>query len=453
LKAAAAGVGALAAGRGAPAFGQICEQPWPPVEYISQPVGSLLRPDYLRRNLEAPADLWPGQRGTAGTIDVAHDSLFTRNGPGWAGSDTMYTVMLSDGQVVWITNDAIVYASGATPTSNTSRPFGTLVHNAFALPRRRADGAYDLLATISRPDRSMTAIAPVSPPPYRPLVGQDPRDGYARNCRPPQSVYTWLMHGAASGDNLYVLAWDFDRATNQFLGTRITAFTQRYLLPNGESNRLPGPIGWGSWVGFDLVWGYWFVYGVDLVTSQPGPRPTYVARTQDLSRFDAWEFFDGTTWQRNCPGLAHPMVMEGTTSSPHVSNQFSVVCLGTFHYVYISQDTWLGRDVWALASTTPHGPWRNPVKLFSTASWKPYPATPGTINLWKPFTYNTLAHVDLSVDSAFRRNPAGVLFSYCRNAWKVGAQDKTLKGWPLLFDPDAYRPYFVRIPWGNFPTP
>lgn len=441
------GLGLLGLARGAPAHAQ----GWPPVAYLAQPVGRptdpSIRPRYMTANLDQPADLWPvrpdparpGYRGLPCSLDARFDALFARNGPGWAGGDTAYTIPLSDGQKFWVFNDAIVYAPGATPTRNDVRPVGALLRNVFALTHQLADGRSELY-TVCRPGPDLSV------PPYRPLVGSDVRDH--------APTWTWLMHGAAQGDDVHVLAWEFD-AYGNFLGTRVATFTQLYLLPRRVSNRLPGPLGWGCSVLTDPTLGYYFVYGVDVGTGRDAARRTYVCRTRDLSDPFAYEFFDGAHgWHPGRPDLAGPMAMgpKGQTLSPHVSNQYSVFPLGPNHYVYVSQDTFFSRDVWALASTSPAGAWRNPVKLFSTASWKPYPVRTGGRTRWIPVTYHAVSHVDLSVDRSFHRDHAGVLISYCRNAVQADGSLSS-DGWPVLYDADAYRPYFVRVPWANFPKP
>lgn len=173
---------------------------------------------------------------------------------------------------------------------------------------------------------------------------------------------------------------------------------------------------WGAATAVEGGWVY--VYGTAREREQVyGGFSLRVARVRPdrLVQRDAWQFWDGSDWQRD-PDAATPLI----PAQGGVSQTLSVFQQGDRWYVVSKQDDVLGRDLAIWTGPGPAGPFRlaaRPVAI-------PSDAATGTLR------YLPLAHPDLLP------RPGTVVVSYSQNDTDFGQ---------VLDDPRLYRPRFVRV--------
>lgn len=315
----------------------------------------------------------------------------TRTIAGFVGADVGASVELSDGRSIWVFGDTI-RAAGA--------PGPPLVRNSMLV----VDSA--CIRAVSTPDggavipdaRDGTGYWPVTVD-HLAVAGGD-------------RVAVGLFRVRATGAG----TWDFD-----ILGTSLAEF----WVPRGGTPELEKVVDvggratdetptWGVSVAVSEPWIH--VYG----TSRPSPDSTgwalHVARTRlsDITRPDAWQYWDGRRWS-GAPATPAAII----PADGGVSRVLSVFRRGGDWYAVSKRDDFLGSDLVIWKASTPRGPFH------ATPPVKQIPSTPDQLQ------YMALAHPHLLARAGT------VVVSWSRNG---GGLDE------IRADPTRYRPVFARVP-------
>ena len=155
--------------------------------------------------------------------------------------------------------------------------------------------------------------------------------------------------------------------------------------------------------------GYIYIYGrKDEYWGTARYAAPVVARVENNFKGN-WEFWGNETWNSECQYTT-------TISENACSEQFSIITYGD-EYILITQETWLGKKIFATNSSSPFGP-------FTTGNQVLIYETPESY-----FTYNAWAHIQFTAEDK-------LLISYNVNG-----------GWDsIVSDADQYRARFLRIP-------
>lgn len=155
--------------------------------------------------------------------------------------------------------------------------------------------------------------------------------------------------------------------------------------------------------------GYIYIYGrKDEYWGTARYAAPVVARVENDFKGN-WEFWGSGIWNSECQYTT-------TISENACSEQFSVITYGD-EYILITQETWLGKKIFATNSPNAFGPFTSSNQILIYETPESY------------FTYNTWAHIQYIEND-------NLLISYNVNG-----------GWDsIVNDADQYRARFLRIP-------
>lgn len=342
----------------------------------------------------------PGQ----GVPDTTFDNFFVQNGPGWTGGDGTYSLLLPNGQSLWVWSDSYI----GTVDPQTRLRSGALfqAHNSLTIQ----DQTTNSLTTVGYPPRTTSFFAP-----------KNSADWFW----PGDSILVQSSPGVYS-IKVMLLEWT---GVYQFLGNSVASvsypgMTLQYIQPVA----LPDlSIEWGTRIFKSGA--YYYLYGI----KDPGTanKLPYVARFTSLKSItqpSQWQYWNATSsaW---VSGQSNATAIAGV---PAITNEYSVHQLnattGTF-YLMVGMDPqnppypgW--KNVTTYYSCSPQGPWTNRTVVYATPETGAPGCSVGTL-----LTYNPKAHPEFP-------SPAGILVSYNVNA--NNSKD--------LICANDYKPSFIRVP-------
>jgi hypothetical protein len=329
------------------------------------------------------------------TKDTHFNSLIRSPNGGWIAGDGTFSIPLPEGNTLWLFGDSFI----GTVHPDSSIYGATMIRNCAIWQQG------DSMQAIFRgaPADTMAFI----PTPY------------------PDSIWFWPEQGIMEHDTLKVFmaeytindgppGWNYD-----FTGTYLV-----YLSYPGFDILKKEELSYyainGVMYGTQLMaeGDYTYIYGRKDSAYIFNCQDTIIFTNAHLARVsrnnltDPWEFYTGSGWSSN-PASSHIL-----TTQP-VSQQYAVF-KHLSKYVLLTQESYLGKEIYSMTADHPEGPWGNRVTLYTT------PVT--SDSMW---TYNALAHPQFNEDNK-------LLVSYNTN----GAFDS------VLHDVEFYRPTFLRVPFG-----
>ncbi|MBA3648460.1 MAG: DUF5005 domain-containing protein [Chitinophagales bacterium] len=240
----------------------------------------------------------------------------------------------------------------------------------------------------------------------------------------------WPDHGFVRGDTVYVFLGKYNSLL-AFLGQYIAKVTLHdFTLVS--MTRLPDMNGiiFGKAVIYNPDDDKYYLYGnkVNWIVYEP-----YVARTSfDNLMSGAWEFYTGSDWSSSANAAKK-------ISNQVVSPTFGVVRDKDFYYIITQENGYLtcglGRNIYAYKSSGPTGPFTNQILLYTIEdqlfghymlTYNAFPHPEWTKNNELLISYNLNDKVDTTGTDACP--------SQCKNVFRDH------------FDPDTYRPKFIRVP-------
>ena len=340
----------------------------------------------------------------AGTPDTTFDTFFTQNGPGWTGADGTYSLVLPNGQNLWIWSDS--YIGTVNPQTRLRSNALFQAHNSLTIQ----DQTTNTLTTVGYPPKTSSYFAPTNTADWF-----WPGDGIVIQTSPGAYVIKVLL-----------LEWT---GVFQFVGNSVATIAYPSMkLESIQPIALPDlTIEWGTRIFKEGA--FFYLYGImDPGTANKLP---YVARFSTLSALtnsSEWQYWNATskTW---VSGQSNATPMKGV---PAITNEYGVNRLtastGPF-YLMSGMDTqdppypgW--KYVTTYYSCTPQGPWTTRTVVYTTPETGAPGCSVGTL-----YTYNPKAHPEFP-------SSAGILVSY-----NVNANDSA----DLICSND-YKPSFIRVP-------
>jgi hypothetical protein len=323
---------------------------------------------------------------------------------GWLGGDGVYSVALSDRRRLWLFSDTWV---GSIRDGKRTR--GSIVNNSVGVQ----DGQGKLAGvafSVAKTDEGKPGALFVPP------------DGRG---------WFWLYAGTPAGEHLHVFlprhektnepgAFGF-RAIDLWLGTidnpgdDPTSWKVSYSKVPFAEFTAERKRSFGS--ALLCVGSNTYIYGYDEKPGKPFPaRKLLVARvpSRKLADFGTWQFLGGRGEWMNEANQAEGLC-EG------LATEFSVSYLPQLkRYILVYTENGLSERIVGRFSSTPEGPWSEPVSLYNCPEMK---------RNKKVFTYAAKAHSCLSDGNE-------LIVSYVANAFDIDT---------VLRDVNLYWPRFVRI--------
>jgi hypothetical protein len=340
----------------------------------------------------------------AGTPDTTFDQFFIQNGPGWTGADGTYSLLLPNGQDLWIWSDS--YIGTVNPQTRLRSSDLFQAHNSLTIQ----DPSTNTLSTVGYPPSTSSYFAPSN--------SQDwfwPGDGIVIQTSP--GVYSI---------EVLLLEWT---GVFQFVGNSVATLAYPSMkLESIKPIALPDlSIEWGTRLFKEGA--YYYLYGImDPGTANKLP---YVARFSKLTALTdptQWQYWNATsrTW---VSGQSNATPMAGV---PAITNEYSVhrlsAATGPF-YLMTGMDPknppypgW--KYVTTYYSCSPQGPWSRRTVVYTTPETGAPGCSVGTLD-----TYDPKAHPEFP-------SSAGILVSYNVNA--TNSAD--------LVCANDYKPSFIRVP-------
>ncbi len=350
----------------------------------------------------APACPAPSGPSVPVSADVVNQVVAGIDLPYWQAADVGASARLSDGRLVWLFGDT-VRADDVEPrlvANSLLVTSGTCV--AQLLPPGRGPVVPDVVEGIVRWPMSVVVL-----PPTEELAAEGVSDLVVVLCARTE-------RGDEAGSGL-----DF-----RYRGTSAAVFTvsgggapqPHRLLELTRDDVDEQQVHWGAAATVDGAW--WYVYGTRL-TGEPLEygRELYAARigVADPADLDAWEFWDGASWQADvaaaAPVLGADAGVSQTLSVDRVDGTWTAVS---------KRGGDLADAVWTWTAPEPVGPW-------TASSALSAPAGHDTGRR----TYTPLAHPDVPLASG------GLLVSVSRNTGSLAE---------LLDEPELGRPLFAEVP-------
>lgn len=340
----------------------------------------------------------------AGTPDTTFDTFFMQNGPGWTGADGTYSVLLPDGQDLWIWSDSFIGTVNPETRLRSNAVFQA--HNSLTIQ----DQATNTLTTVGYPPKTSSYFAPSNPADWF-----WPGDGIVIETSP--GVYAIKV---------LLLEWT---GVFQFVGNSVATVSYPGMkLESIQPIALPDlTIEWGTRIFKEGA--YFFLYGI----KDPGTanKLPYVARFSELSAItdpSQWQYWNANSlaW---VSGQSNATPMAGV---PAITDEYSVhrlnAATGPF-YLMTGMDPenppypgW--KYVTTYYSCAPQGPWTDRTVVYTTPETGAPGCSVGTL-----YTYDPKAHPEFASSD-------GILVSYNVNA--VDSAD--------LICANDYKPSFIRVP-------
>jgi hypothetical protein len=326
-------------------------------------------------------------------IDSIFNDYFMPRGEGFTGGDGTYSVVLPDGQVIWIFGDT--FLGNVTEDWKRVKTDPQYIRNCFV--------------TISK-DGDLNTLHQGEPFEFKSMM-IPPEVNNSNSTLSEHEVWYWPGDAMVENNQLKVfVSWFFQEEEDmwgfKFLGTELIEFS----LPDLEIKNI---------VRFDKLdeihfghsvcrtTDYTYIYGLK-------EHVPYLARVTSGDVNKEWEFHGEFGWVKDAR-LAIPILTEFRGSE-----QFSVF---QWHdqYIMIMQEGDLGKGIYSFTAKLPEGPWGNKQLLYET------PIPLDNPNQW---TYNALAHPQYMEDNM-------LLISYNTNSMEMHDHYE---------DALIYRPRFIRVP-------
>ncbi len=340
----------------------------------------------------------------AGTPDITFDQFFIQNGPGWTGADGTYSLLLPNGQDLWIWSDS--YIGTVNPQTRLRSSDLFQAHNSLTIQ----DPSTNTLSTVGYPPSTSSYFAPSN--------SQDwfwPGDGIVIQTSP--GVYSIQV---------LLLEWT---GVFQFVGNSVATLAYPSMkLESIKPIALPDlSIEWGTRLFKEGA--YYYLYGImDPGTANKLP---YVARFSKLTALTdptQWQYWNATsrTW---VSGQSNATPMAGV---PAITNEYSVhrlsAATGPFYLMTGMNPKNPPYPGWKYVTTyyscSPQGPWSHRTVVYTTPETGAPGCSVGTLD-----TYDPKAHPEFA-------SSAGILVSYNVNA--TNSAD--------LVCANDYKPSFIRVP-------
>jgi hypothetical protein len=330
------------------------------------------------------------------------DAKFQRT-ESWVGGDGAFSVPVSDKRTLWLFSDTWVGS-----IRDGKRKDVTMVNNSVGVQDGSGSDAR-LTFSIARTDDG------------KPKALFMPPDGRG---------WFWLFAGTQADNKLHIFLPRFEktkepgafgfRTIDLWLGTvgnpsdTPTAWKVNYSkVPftelSGERKRSFGSA-------LLRVEDHVYIYGYDEKPGKPFPaRKLLVARvpTEKIADYTLWQFLADGKWKKDAAGAVG--------QADGLATEFSVSYLpGIKRYALVYTENGLSARIVARFSTSPEGPWSEPVLLYNCPEMK---------RNKKVFTYAAKAHPHLA-------NGNELIVSYVANAFELG---------PVIDDAELYWPRFVRV--------
>ncbi len=343
-------------------------------------------------------------------------NFFNRNNPSQSSTafDQGSSVPLTDGRVLWITQDAWD-GSNFNPdgTLNCSRFFSW--RNSVLIQPSKTDFNPNNTPNMSIPNSTDNR-------PFQVFNTQPntewswPGVGVQGNGN---HVFVQVAEGRGLGEGVSQSLYDLTPISgNQWNAVR--------TVPTGFADL---SINWASGMVKDAS-GYVYSYGVEGKNLGYGSN-VYVARFH-VNSPQAWEYWNGVVWQAGSTSKNGPVSTAGlaTVAVTKVTNAG-----GSSKYVIMTMDNGFNcgdasRSIYIMTSSNPTGPFTAPVKVFTIRE-----------NLGGQFARYYTPHMH----PEFINDRNELLMTYCLNFSACGVQDCVNNG----LDPYYYRVKGIRLPYSK----
>jgi len=331
--------------------------------------------------------------------DLFFTSLFAQDSAGVTGADGMYSVLLPNGQTLWIFGDTFLGKVNADGSRNKIDP--VFVRNAVAIQ----EGNKLITYFGKTAERDASFLIPPGAPVGK-VFSEDslwfwPGDAYVENGR----VKLFLSSFYQAGEG----GWGF-----KWTGTWIATLNLPDLKLE-DLSRIDIPLNpeihWGHAV-FDEDPVFLYVYGLGSSKPFAARIPKAKNGKTKVSDYSQWQFLSGSDWVTSA-GEAKPMLdFKG-------AEQFSVFKLDD-KFVYLSQEGGFSNKIYTFVAETPFGEWQDSTCIYSVPEFE-------NEHL---FAYNALAHPQFV-------KYGKLLVSFCVNSFEMA---------DVFKNADNYRPRFIRVP-------
>ncbi|MBK9336165.1 MAG: hypothetical protein IPM98_06095 [Lewinellaceae bacterium] len=327
----------------------------------------------------------------------------------WTGSDGTISVPLSNGKTIWLMGDSFI-GEVNPDTSRSCKP--RIVNNSILLQD-------DTTFTTFYNNSDTTAYLSVS-----------------------DTTLMWPGHGFVAHDTIYLFYYELLKSTTSArVNTKLVKLRESDLAILDISN-LPemDSIFWGRYIFEEGDHRYIFGNRVEAGASRK-PYLARVSTNQNIADYAAWEFYTGSGWSADVQ-MAASVIPAGQGS---VSSYFGVLRIAGKYHI-ISQNHFLGADIYAWTADQLTGPYTNRTTIYNTQAFREYQGC-------QLFTYNASIHPQFN-------DPAGLLISFNvmpnRNDTNCSVSHCGINCCPpcgiclhplVLKNADTYRPKFVRIPF------
>jgi hypothetical protein len=318
------------------------------------------------------------------TVDSTFDSYFTQNGPGWTGGDGSYSLLLPDGNDLWMWSDSFI--GTVDPTTRLRQGYILTAHNSLTVQNLR-DGT---LTTVGYPPQTTSYFVPTNKNDW---FWQG--DGFVIQTSP--GVYKikimlleWTPELKLVGESLATLSWP------------------TFSIDSIEAVALPDTsIEWGT--RFMKVGPVIYIYGL----KDPGTdkKLPYLARTNSVENITNpanWQYWNAkqNEWlasQANATRLSGVAAITPEYSVDQIATSGSTFYLMTgMNPLTPPYPLWDAVATWY--SCSPEGPWKDATTVYITPEAGANGCKVGTL-----FAYNPKAHPEFT-------DSAGILISYNVNA-------------------------------------
>ncbi|GJM33874.1 MAG: DUF5005 domain-containing protein [Saprospiraceae bacterium] len=326
-----------------------------------------------------PQDCW--DENVFARHNTTFNNYFTRYGDGWTGGDATYSIPIDDNTNLWLFGDTFL----GTVRADRSRSGSPLINNTIVLQEGETFTTF----------HGGTAAAPK-----------------AFLAPPEEDWWYWPGHGQVHNGQVQLIMFALGRTSQGgAFGFEYTAIDLATLsLPDLEIISVERKMLFdGANYGACLLQydGFTYIYGAYKTGLN---KFMHVARVPGTDLSQEWEYFAGAnSWTTN--------VSDSKAVFSNVSEQFSVIHRPNGFYL-MTQNYFLGKELYLYSGPTPIGPFENRQTLFCT------PETNDRI-----FTYNAFVHEQFSTEN-------NLFISYNNNSHFFV---------DLFSNADNYRPHFVNV--------
>ena len=331
--------------------------------------------------------------------DTLFTKMFQRDCCGITGVDGIYSILLPNGNSLWIFGDTFLGTVNEDGSRDKIDPI--FIRNSVAV-----QSAYNLRTYYGKTNNRETSFLIPPDAPVGAVFSED-------------SLWFWPGYAFVYGKEVKIFLSSFYQKSEggwgfQWTGTWIASVDYETMeLISLDKIEIPTntEIHWGHAV-CDEADDFLYVYGL-------GSGKPYVARISKefngqavVKNANNWMYYDGKSWMKDINDIV-PMDDFGG------SEQFSIFKIGN-KFVYLSQGGGFSNGIFTLNSSTPYGPWSKPKKIYEVPAF----------DNKNVFAYNALAHPQFTKEGK-------LLVSFCVNSFEM--ED-------VFVNADNYRPRFVRIP-------